>query len=232
MISKESFDRGAHPDEIEKTGSIWESHETAVENRRKEFLKWVQSEFNPKNMLYAGSGNDKLPKNVLGEDAVIHISLEENKPWFPGGYFSGLGSGKKVEGDFLQAPFKEKTLDAVYIHDAPENIVRKGLCEFKRILKDSGILILDNSGWFEEQVADFVNVAEKDFVKIALPVKFNNPEDMYRNIMNLNESTKLGLLLGIVRTLSETKKLLKKAWMGKVIAQSFWVFAKKPAEEK
>ena len=210
MASKEAFDYNAHPDEIEKTSSIWESHETAVENRRKEFLKWVQSEFNPKNILYAGSGNDALPKKILGEDAVIHISLEENEAWFPGGYFSELGSGKKIKGDFLKAPFKDKILDAVYIHDAPENIVKKGLKEFKRILRDSGILILDNSNWFEEQVEDFIKVTEKDFVKIALPEKFNNPEDMYRIIM----------------------KSLKKALTGKVIAQSFWIFAKKPTEEK
>ena len=232
MASKESFDHSARPDEIEETSSIWESHETAVENRRKEFLKWIQSEFNPKNILYAGSGHDALPKKILGEDAVIHISLEENKPWFPGGYFSELGSGKKVEGDFLRAPFKEKTLDAIYIHDAPENIVKKGLGEFKRILKDSGFLILDNSNWFEDQVEDFIEAAEGDFVKILLPKKFNDPENMYRDIINWNESTKSGLALGIVRTLSETKKLLKKALMGKVIAQSFWVFVKKPAEEK
>lgn len=150
MTSKELFDHSTHSEKAEVTGSIWESHEAVVENRRKEFLKWIQSEFNPRNTLYAGSGNDKLPKSVLGEDLVIHISLEENKPWFPGGYFSELGGGKKVEGDFLQAPFKDKTLDAVYIHDAPEDIVKKGLSEFKRILKDSGILILDNGGWFED----------------------------------------------------------------------------------
>ena len=232
MASKESFDHSARPDEIEETSSIWESHETAVENRRKEFLKWIQSEFNPKNILYAGSGHDALPKKILGEDAVIHIFLVENKPWFPGGYFSELGSGKKVEGDFLRAPLKDKTLDAVYIHNAPEDIVKSGLGEFKRILKDSGILILDNSGWFEGQVADFVNATEKDFVKIALPEKFNNPEDMYRNIVDWNEGAKSGLTLGIARALSETKRLLKKALTGKVIAQSFWVFAKKPTEEK
>ncbi len=231
MVGKESFDHGAHSEEVEETGSIWESHETAVADCRKEFLKWIQSEFNPKNMLYAGSGRDKLPKSVLGEDAVIHLSLEENKPWFPGGYFSELSGGKKIQGDFLQPPFKEKTLDAVYIHDAPEDIVKKGLGEFKRILKDSGILILDNSGWFEDQMADFVKATEKDFTKILLPKKFNNPENTYRNIMNWSESTNSGLTLGIERTLSKTKKNIKKASAGKIVEQSFWVFTKKPAEK-
>lgn len=54
---------------------------------------------------------------------------------------------------------------------------------------------------------------------------------MYRNIMNWNDKTKSGLKLGIARTLLQTKKLLKKAWVGKIIEQSFWVFTKKLAEE-
>ena len=44
MASKEAFDYDAHQDEIVETSSIWESHETAVENRRKEFLKCFTGE--------------------------------------------------------------------------------------------------------------------------------------------------------------------------------------------
>lgn len=163
--------------------------EKAIERegqRRKDFLEWAKETFHSRNIYYPGSGWDQLPKKIFGEDAVVHLSLEEIR----GGYFRKLGSGHKVKGDFRESPFKDEAFDAVYICGTPPKITIGAVGEFYRILKNDGVLLFDNIGWYDQELEKFIQEMQKWFQKQQVPKRFDDPEDLTAHISEqLNENT-------------------------------------------
>lgn len=154
----------------------WHERHSEMEKNRKEFLQWVKDTYNPLKVYYAGSGWDKLPREILGEDVIVHLSLEETRgQQSQHGYFPKLGSGHKVEGNFLQSPFRKESFDAVYIHNTPPGITIEAFPEFLRVLKEGGILLIDieNAIWHEDALHDFLNKALKVLHQEQLPVQLD-----------------------------------------------------------
>lgn len=218
------------PEKITLT-SIWHEQIKKYEQNRRDFLDWVKNTFSPEKTYYPGSGTDNIPKEVLGEDSVVHLSLEENKE--VGGYFSRLGPGQKVEGNFLQSPFKDRAFDAVFIHDTPYEITIQSLDEFYRVLKDEGILLLDNGGWNQKKMEEFFSAAQKLFERQSLPSWFNNPDNMLAHVSR-RTGEHVRPVVGIATSEKELKKLLKyiPPQQQDVIRQLFAVFKKGQVEKK
>lgn len=211
--------------------SIWHEQMKKYEQNRRDFLNWVKNTYSPEKIYYPGSGADTIPKEVLGEGRVIHLSLEENKA--VGGYFYRLGSGQKVEGNFLNSPFKDGSFDAVFIHDTPYEVTAKGLNEFHRVLEDQGILILDNGDWNEEEIKGFISLVQKLFVVEELPSQFNNPDDMLAHVTRHTDRYG-GPVVGIATSEKELRRMLQRIPLEQqdVIRQFFAVFKKKLVEKK
>lgn len=217
-------------------GSLLMERPEEYEKNRRGFLKWVEQFYRPQKIYYPGSGFDRLPKAVFGENRVTHLSLEEtgkvllkgDKRKKVGGYFSKLGSGKKVEGDFLHSPFKDESFDMVLVHDTPFDATEGGLVEFWRVLRAGGVLVLDNSGWDDKQLQRFFGILRllPEFLEQELPKEFNNPEKL---LAFVGDASPFGGVNGsIVASEGEIQDMLKKIPQHRqfVVRQFFAVFKK------
>lgn len=129
----------------------------------KETLKWLDEEHDIKTVYYAGSGHDRIPKETLGKNRIVHLSLEENQ-----GYFETLGDGIKVKGDYRRSPFKNKSFDVTLVRGVALSSMTEALWEFRRVTKDAGLIIINdnygNKGHFDV-LCDYL---ESDFPKSPL----------------------------------------------------------------
>lgn len=112
------------------------------ERKLEELLKYLDKEYGFKTVYYPGSGMHQTPKNALGIDKVVHLSLEAHKGWPDGGYFEMLGEGIKVQGDYRHSPFKDKSFDAVFVYGTPLASTIEGLGEYRRVVKDDGLMVV------------------------------------------------------------------------------------------
>ncbi|MDA2922769.1 class I SAM-dependent methyltransferase [Patescibacteria group bacterium AH-259-L07] len=231
MRHKEHHYYSEENQEIVMPPSIWREQMNKYEQNRRDFLDWVKNTYSPEKIYYPGSGTDKIPKEVLGEDSVVHLSLEENKEI--GFYFPRLGPGQKVEGNFLKSPFKDGAFDAVFIHDTPYQVTIRGLSEFYRVLKVEGILLLDNGDWKQKEMEEFLSETQKLFEKQELPPQFNNPNNMLAHVLRLT-SEHGGPVVGIATSEKELERMLRyiPAVQQHVIRQLFAVFKKRRVGKK
>lgn len=209
--------------------SIWHKRLEEYKKNRKDFLVWIKNAYSPQRVYYPGSGNDKIPKEIFGEDKVIHLSLGP-KNRGARGYFTHLGSGHKIEGDFLKSPFKDKSFDAVFIHDTPCSVTIQGLEEFYRVLKNEGILILDNGCWDQKELEEFFIAARQLFEGQSLPSQFNNPDNMLANVSKRIRENSEEMEKSIIATSEdELERILKNIPPARqsVVRQLFAVFQKK-----
>lgn len=224
MRSKEQF---YLPDEdgVRMGLSIWHEREKEYEKNRRGFLQWVENTYHPQKIYYPGSGKDRLPKEVLGENRVVHLSLEENKEI--GGYFLRLGSGQKVEGDFLRSPFKDESFDAVFVHDTPIGVTTQGTAEFYRVLKEGGVLVLDNGNWDDRELQRFLHIVQELLRQQQLPKEFNDPEKLLASVDDW-PTPHGGRHIGLATSEKQIKRLLKNIppHRQKVVRQFFAVFKK------
>ena|SRR3989344_950571 len=147
----------------------WNRWQEKRNRNRFAFLDWVKTTYNPQKVYYAGSGYDEVPKEVFGDKRVVHLSLEENKYGLPGGYFSRLKATNKVQGNIIDAPFKPKSFDAIYLHNVDIHSLVAALDEFNQVLKDDGIHVFDNDIWASEQIEYFITAAQDVFVLETIP---------------------------------------------------------------
>lgn len=104
-------------------------------------LKHLDQNYNIQKVYYPGSGFHKVPKRALGIEKVVHLSKEE----IEGGYFKNLGEGIKVQGDYMQSPFKDHSFDATLIWGIPPDTAIISIPEFLRVTKPNGLLITGTS---------------------------------------------------------------------------------------
>ncbi len=106
-------------------------------------LKYLDREYGIKTLYYPGSGCHQTPKEALGKDKVVHLSFEKDAERATGvGYLAKLGEGIKVKGDYRYSPFKDKSFDAVLIHGTPLASTIEALREYRRVVKDDGLIIV------------------------------------------------------------------------------------------
>lgn len=143
-----------------------------------DFLKFLDKEYGLGLFLYAGSGWDKVPKETLGLERVIHLSLEETKgnklikDHLPKdvakhGYFGRLGGGIKVQGDFRKCPFKDEAFGSCYIHYVWYDAITEAKHDVVRVLDKKGLLIIAKSshrGYSSKSIY-------KEYKKIMTPIK-------------------------------------------------------------
>jgi SAM-dependent methyltransferase len=215
--------------EIPASGTIWEKKGEDFEKKRRAFLRFVQDTYDPEHVYYPGSGTDRFPKEELGEDTITHLSLEENKDWYSGGYFDRLGSGQKVQGNYLQSPFKDGAFDAVFIHNTPVKTTTEGLKEFERVLKDKGVILLDNSNWDNKQLQDFLETVRERFQEEPLPPELNNLDNFLTHVSRRRPGADGGSVIGIATSEQELQGMLKNIPEEErcVTRQFFAVFKKK-----
>lgn len=146
-----------------------------------DFLKFLDEEYDLGLFLYAGSGWDKVPKETLGLERVVHLSLEEVKGDKCGkfniiedvvkhGYFGRLGKGIKVQGDFRKCPFKDKTFGSCYIHYVLCEQVLEAKEDLTKVLDKNGLLIIaktSNKLFSSKKIY-------KEYKKVMSPIKVNH----------------------------------------------------------
>lgn len=128
------------------------------------FLKWLKDNFDPNLVLYAGSGQDVLPKEVLGQDRVVHTSLEnypakDYKPETQS--FPALGEGKKVITDNRQLPFSDSRFDSALLLDMDIETIPQQIPEIIRVLQSRGTLTLSRSFLTNERFISGVDDEDK-----------------------------------------------------------------------
>lgn len=112
----------------------------------KKILGHLDKEYGIQMVYNAGSGHDRTPKETLGENRVVHLSLEENQ-----GYFEALGTGIKVIGDYRFSPFKDKSFDVTLMRGLPPESAMKAVGEFRRVSREYGLLVvMENCGDFPQ----------------------------------------------------------------------------------
>lgn len=205
----------------QKNFSIWKPYEKKVDQKRYAFLHWVKKTIDPQKIYYPGSGWDKIPKIVFGKNKIFHLSLEENKD--VGGYFPRLGNSIKIQGNFLESPFRDETFDLIIIHNSPYEVTVQGLSEFYRVLKTDGLLVLDNDGWEERMINHFMQNVNKYFKKINPPAKFNDPNNSFIFIFHVDQG-----IIGTARSEKKADQLTKGLDPQKIIKikQCFKLFKK------
>ncbi|TSC62618.1 MAG: hypothetical protein G01um101448_805 [Parcubacteria group bacterium Gr01-1014_48] len=204
--------------------------------RRRKFLEWIHEVYRPHLVLYAGSGFDQIPRDILGEQTVIHLSREEEHPGrhtrsYTEGYFKYLGNGIKLGADFRHIPLKDKSIEIVYVHDSPFEVTAEATGEFNRILKEDGILILDSDCWTMEMVNYFLLKTTEYFYDVAIPGMFCNPDDTWRRVVDTQSNPQESgceSIIGYAHTLKRTQDLLNciPYHRRSITAQCFGIFKK------
>lgn len=146
-----------------------------------EILSYLDEEYNIGMLYYPGSGSDSTPKDTLGKDGVVHLSLEENAERTTP-YFVFLGRGLKVKGDYRQAPFANDSFDATLIYGIPPESAIDAIPEFRRVTKHNGLLIV-GSHEICPTGDDFDIVAEaldEQLDRIQMPSRFSG-FSVYKN---------------------------------------------------
>jgi len=94
-------------------------------------------------LLHAGCGSGQVEEGIIETRTVIGLDISANalsiyRQTHPG---SGL-----VRGDIMATAFKEKSFDGIYNLGVMEHFsdgeIHRILCEFHRVLKDDGVIIL------------------------------------------------------------------------------------------
>lgn len=146
------------------TAELDEEYELDYKKAQFLLLDWLKRNFATDNILYAGSGSDILPKIVLGEDVVIHTSMEDYEA-DKTKYFPELGSGQKVVADNVHLPFQNTSFDMVLFFGLFTGSTEEQLLESKRLIREGGLFVCDDT------ISENIDLDEifADFKKISIP---------------------------------------------------------------
>jgi|GEM_PF-1942079 len=96
---------------------------------------------------YPGSGYDVVPRNAMGSDRVIHLSLEEHDSYYRLKHAQDNLRGyekrdMELVGDYRSSPLKDASVDAVVVKGIPIHSAVEAVSDFQRVLKNNGIVLL------------------------------------------------------------------------------------------
>lgn len=141
-----------------------------------EALSLLDQKYDIHKLYYPGSGFHAVPKEILGIERVVHLSLEEVD------YFKKLGNGTKVKGDYRKSPFKSRYFDATLIWGIPPETALEAVDEFLRVTKEDGILIVGSSRiCYMSSSFDFIQYCLNTLIE-RITIKGLHPEiSVYKN---------------------------------------------------
>ena len=189
--------------------------------KRKIFLEYIKETFNVSLVYYPASGWDALPKEIFGIYNVIHLSLEEDENEIH--YFEKLGDGIKIFGDMRKSPIADKSIDMIYLnlYDGLDIIVCQSLEDFKRVLKNNGIIVVEGRNYYERKKwENFLKIFNKDFLKIKLPRDFRCNQ-VYYGIRKNNKEKYMQSQEDMIEFVSKNKE-----WTGFKVVWDYAVFKK------
>lgn len=192
-VERQLADIADDPEYQETIGDLYSEVLTDYAKSTYLILRWIDTKFDPRQVLYPGSGADRIPKTAFGEAKVIHYGLEEY--WKSQGkqvFFDELGEGQKVVAEHGDLPFSDSSFQAILLLDAPIETVGFVREEAERVLAKGGLVILAQNvlmGKEDEVVAteepefaeehrqiDIVEIYRKSpfFEEMPVPEKFQN----------------------------------------------------------
>lgn len=133
------------------------------------FLSWLKTNISKDKILYAGSGDDVLPKIVFGEDKVVHVSMENYNGWETI-YFPELGSGMKLVADNIDMPFPDSSFDMVMFFGLYTDSTLNQINEAVRVLDHNGLIICDDTITSHIDLSGYLH----EFEEIEVPEVFQN----------------------------------------------------------
>lgn len=142
-----------------------------------QFLKWLGTKIPSRDVLYAGSGHDVIPKVALDATTVIHTSLENYRG--DRNYFTELGDGAKVVADNSQLPFTDDSFLATLLFGAQLDKIQRQFPEIDRVLGTDGLLVFNSS--VLDQIDDEVATAfltEKGYEQVDVPDEYQIDDGM------------------------------------------------------
>lgn len=118
------------------------AHLNRLEERTENFLSWIKTKYNPKLVLYPFCGWHTTPRETLGKDTVIHLSLDDCHD-----HLIDLGTGEKVKGDIFSLPFQDNTFDAVFLRfgKLKKDQVDHAFSELRKTVKENGLFIVEGT---------------------------------------------------------------------------------------
>jgi hypothetical protein len=145
-IIKEGVERSVAPlrEDDPWTAELDSEYELDCKKSQYLFLTWLKNIYPIESALYAGSGDDILPKIVFGEEKVIHVSMENYNGWETI-YFPELGSGMKLVADNIDMPFLNSSFDMVMFFGLFIDSTTEQIIEAARVLRNDGLIICDDT---------------------------------------------------------------------------------------
>lgn len=129
------------------------------------FLIWVREKYNPQFVYYPFSGWHITPREIFGQDRVVHLSNDDNNP-----FLRDIGSGIRVRGDVSRQPFRDEVFDVIFLnrHDVRGKDRKRIFAEFRRVLKEDGLFVVDSDQ------RNIVNYCRKNLQPVDIPEEIVN----------------------------------------------------------
>lgn len=140
------------------------------------FIDWIKAAYNPQLVYYPFCGWHMSPQVIFGQDRVVHLSNEDNKP-----FLRDIGSGIRVKGDVSKQPFRDNVFDTIFLnrHDVRGKDVGKVFAEFRRVLKEDGLFVVDKNQ------RNIVNYCRKNLTSVEIPedvkASIDSSFELFRN---------------------------------------------------
>lgn len=125
------------------------------------FLKWVKETFNPQLIYYPFSGWHIGPRQIFGEDNVVHLSDDKCHP-----HLKDIEQGQRVIASAQTPPFGVNTFDAVFVKGdglrADEGL--NFFEDLRNLVKPKGLFIINATG-----VEDIVKISLERLERLWVP---------------------------------------------------------------
>lgn len=119
-----------------------------LKESRSEFLKYLDEAYHPNFVYYPACGADKTPKQIFGENKVIHLSLPENEAGVE--YLERLGRGIKLLGDMAHSPIADRSVDLIYLNLQGIQLSEEMVGDFFRVLKNDGVIAIEDRHLYDD----------------------------------------------------------------------------------
>ncbi|MBS3174443.1 hypothetical protein J4440_01020 [Candidatus Woesearchaeota archaeon] len=163
----------------------WDNEEKAIKDYTErierpnillsEILRYLDSQIGLGLLYYPGCGFDIVPRDTLGYERVVHVSLQ------PEHYFRLLGEGKNIAANYIQSPFHDNSFGSCLIWNASDSMLL-ALDENSRVTKQNGLIVLGDASF--KKSCNFVRISNKmdsNYERLTLQDKFSDFR-VYRNI--------------------------------------------------
>lgn len=109
-------------------------------------LQRLFSDYLIERVYYPGSGADRVPRDAIGRDRIIHLHRSDlHGPHFIKDRKKRIGNRPErdieIEADFRCSPLKSESVDCVLVRGIPVHAAVEAIDDFLRVLEPGGFLI-------------------------------------------------------------------------------------------